>query len=664
MAELLSRIGGPEDLRRLDPGQLARLAEEIRDQIIGTISHTGGHLAPNLGVVELTIALHRLFDSPRDKIIWDTGHQSYPHKILTGRLDRFDTLRRPGGLSGFCKRRESPHDVWEAGHAGTAVSAALGLAKARDLQGQDHHVVAVVGDGALTAGMSFEALNNAGHAGTRLIVVLNDNSMSIAPNVGAISSYLTRLRAGPAYLRLKEDFVRFMERIPRVGPAMTHYAEKLRDGIKQVLLPGMLFEDMGFTYLGPVDGHNLQALLDLLGNARRLDEPVLVHVVTVKGKGYAPAEARPDLFHGVGPFDRKTGRLLQRPGPPTYTAVFSRILLRLAESRPEVCAITAAMPEGTGLAEFARRFPDRFFDVGIAEQHGVTFAGALALAGQRPVVAIYSTFLQRAYDQIVHDICLQGLPVIFALDRAGLVGADGETHQGAFDLAYLRHIPNMSVMVPKDENELQHMLHTALGHPGPVAIRYPRGAGEGVPMDPEPVTLPFGKGELLRPGCDVAILAVGPLVYQALKAAEILAGRGVQAAVANARFVKPLDEELIERLAVETGALVTVEEHAVQGGFGSAVLECLAARGHGNVAVQVLGLPDTFVEHGDRDAQLAQYGLDSAGIARGAAEVARRRHENGRTGAAGRRGGAGRTAPPRARRTATTPLPARGAAKR
>ncbi len=622
LKELLSRIKGPEDVRRLGLDELERLAQEMREEIIETVSVNGGHLAPNLGVVELTIALHRIFESPIDQIVWDTGHQCYPHKLLTGRAAQFRTLRRAGGLSGFCKRRESPHDTWEAGHAGTAISAALGLAMARDRLGRSHHVVAVVGDGALTAGMSFEALNHAGNAGTRLVVVLNDNSMSISPNVGAFASYLTRLRAGPSYHRLKEDLTRFLERIPRLGPAMSRTAERLKDSIKHFLLPGMLFEDLGFTYLGPVDGHNLPALLDVLGNARRLGGPVLVHVVTQKGRGYRPAEARPDLFHGVGAFDRASGQPLDPPVIPSHTSVFGRALVRLAEDHTDICAITAAMPEGTGLTEFAARFPDRCFDVGIAEQHAVTFAGGLASAGLRPVVAIYSTFLQRAYDQIVHDVCLQNLPVLFAIDRAGLVGADGETHQGAFDIAYLRHVPNLTLAVPKDENELQHLLATGLLHPGPFALRYPRGSGIGVALDASFKALPVGRAELIRKGRHVAILALGPLVYAALEAARRLSASGVEAAVVNARFVKPLDEELIVGLARECGAVVTVEEHVRSGGFGSAVLELLAAHGLSGVRATVLGLPDLFVEHGDRQAQLSCWGLDASGIAAAAMAVA------------------------------------------
>lgn len=645
--ELLARLRGPEDLQGLSLDELKRLAQEIRACIIATVARNGGHLAPSLGAVELAIALHAVFSSPRDKIIWDTGHQAYAHKLLTGRLERFHTLRQPGGISGFCKRRESPHDVWEAGHAGTAISGALGFARARDLRGEQYHVVAVVGDGALTAGMSFEALNHAGHEKARIIVVLNDNSMSIAPNVGAISTYLSRLRAEPALARMRDDVTRMLERVPRVGPTMARAAERFKDSIKQLFLPGMLFEEMGFTYLGPIDGHDLAALIGILRDARHVPGPVLVHAVTRKGKGYGPAEEHPEAFHGTGPFDVATGKRASSGGPPTYTDVFAAALVQQGEKRPELVAITAAMPEGTGLARFRDRFPDRCFDVGIAEQHAVTFAAGLAAAGLRPVAAIYSTFLQRAYDQVLHDVCLQRLPVVFALDRAGLVGADGETHHGAFDLAYLRHIPNMVVMVPKDENELVHMLETALGLDVPAAIRYPRGAGEGVAVDPVPAALPVGRAEVLRRGRDVALLAVGPLVYEALRAAEILARRGVEATVVNARFVKPLDADLISSLASETGAVVTAEEHAVQGGFGSAVLEALAARGLSGVAVRLLGLPDEFIPHCDRRATLAALGLDAAGIARAAVEVARQAR-GGRQGLVPQDGGRrrGRAAAP------------------
>lgn len=615
MAEILPHLKGPEDVRRLPPADLPRLAEEIRERIIETVSHNGGHLAPNLGVVELAISLHRVFKSPVDKIVWDTGHQSYPHKLLTGRGMEFHTLRRPGGLSGFCKRTESPHDIWEAGHAGTAISAALGMAMARDRLGRDHAVVAVVGDGALTAGMSFEALNNAGQAGSRLIVILNDNSMSIAPNVGAMSSYLTRLRAEPAYLRLKEDLTHAIERIPRVGPAMSRTAERVKDSIKQFILPGMLFEEWGFTYLGPVDGHHLPSLMEVLGNAKRIAGPVLVHVVTVKGKGYAPAEESPEVFHGIGAFKRKNGEAKPGGGVPTYTAVFSGALVELGSRHRDICAVTAAMPEGTGLKEFALRFPERFFDVGIAEQHAVTFAGGLAVAGLRPVVAVYSTFMQRSYDQILHDICLQKLPVVLAVDRAGLVGADGETHQGAFDLAYLRHIPNLTVAAPRDENELVRLLNFAVTHDGPVAIRYPRSRGEGVLIEDEPSLPIIGRGDVLRRGRDVAIIAVGPMVYRAMEAAEMLVAKGLEATVVDARFVRPLDVELIGEVARSTGAVLTLEEHSVRGGFGSAVAELLSEQGLPEVRLRIMGLPDRFITHGDREDLLSRFGLDARGIA-------------------------------------------------
>lgn len=617
MDRILARLSGPADLKRLSPAELSGLAEEIRAEIIDTVTDNGGHLAANLGVVELTIALHFVYDSPRDKLIWDTGHQSYAHKLLTGRQKRFPTLRHSGGLSGFCKRRESPHDPWGAGHAGTAISAALGFARARDLLGQAHDVVAIVGDGALTSGLSFEALNNAGSAGSRITVILNDNSMSIAPNVGAISAYLTRVRTDSVYTRLKEDMTRFVEQIPRVGPSIARTAERLKDSVKHLLVPGMLFEEMGFTYLGPVDGHNLPVLIAVLRDASRLKGPVLVHVLTQKGRGYGPAEERPDTFHGIGPSrPPERGRGAAGAKPPTYTEVFGRTLVDLAAARPEVVAITAAMTEGTGLQGFASAYPARFFDVGIAESHAVTFAGGLAAAGLRPVVAVYSTFLQRSYDQVVHDICLQRLPVVFALDRAGIVGPDGETHQGLFDLAYLRHIPDMSILVPRDENELRHALLTAIEHRGgPIALRYPRGAGRGVPLE-EPRVLPWGRAEVLRRGGDAVLLAVGPLVYEALAAAERLARDGVEVTVVDARFVKPLDAATIETLARETGVIMTIEEHALQGGFGGAVLELLADLGLTGIRVRTLGLPDRFIEQGERGEILARHGLDADGIRR------------------------------------------------
>ncbi|HHX75068.1 MAG TPA: 1-deoxy-D-xylulose-5-phosphate synthase, partial [Firmicutes bacterium] len=526
MEKWLPAIQQPADLKKLNLQQLNELACEIRAFLLEKVAKTGGHLAPNLGVVELTIALHTVFNSPRDQIIWDVGHQSYVHKLLTGRRDGFDTLRQFGGMSGFPKMRESEHDVFQTGHSSTSVSAALGLAKARDLLGEKNHIIAVIGDGSMGGGMAFEALNHAGEMKTNLIVVLNDNEMSISHNVGGLAAYLGRLRTDPKYFRLKEDIEELLRRIPAIGGRVVKSVERVKDAIKTLIVPGMLFEELGFTYLGPLDGHNLEKMLGVLRGAKKLHGPVLVHVLTKKGKGFDCAENNPDLYHGIGPFDPADPPLQAvRNSVPTYTEVFSDSLVGLGEKNKKVIAITAAMAAGTGLAAFAARFPERFFDVGIAEQHAVTFAAGMARKGFRPVVAIYSTFLQRAYDQIVHDVCMQDLPVFFALDRAGVVGEDGETHQGVFDLAYLRHIPRMSLIVPRDENMLQHALLTGLAHDGPCAVRYPRGRGLGVPLE-EPRRLPWGRGELLRPGRDLTILAVGTMVAPALEAAAALERRG------------------------------------------------------------------------------------------------------------------------------------------
>ncbi|MGO0122558.1 1-deoxy-D-xylulose-5-phosphate synthase [Desulfothermobacter acidiphilus] len=610
---VLARVNTPEDVKSLSLAELTELAAEIRTFLIDNLAHTGGHLAPNLGVVELTLALYRVFDFPRDKLIWDVGHQSYVHKIITGRKDRFATLRQLGGISGFPCREESPYDAFGTGHASTAISAALGMAKARDLSKDRYAVVAVVGDGALTGGMALEALNHAGHLRTDLIVVLNDNEMSISPNVGALANYLSRLRSDRAYRRLQEELESLTSKLPRVGPRLRDLVLRLKGSVKYLMIPGMIFEELGFTYLGPVDGHHLPTLISLLERARSLQGPILVHVVTRKGKGFKPAEADPDLYHGVGPFNPETGELYSSPRP-TYTEVFGRTLVRLAEEDPRVVAITAAMPAGTGLRLFSQRYPHRFFDVGIAEQHAVTFAAGLAVAGYRPVVAIYSTFLQRAYDQVIHDVCLQRLPVVLALDRAGIVGEDGATHQGLFDLAYLRCIPHITVMAPADENELQHMLKTALELGSPVALRYPRGAGVGVELDSQLMPLPVGRGTVLREGKEVALVALGNTVVPALRAAEDLASRGVSAAVINARFLKPLDEDLLLRYARLTRWVVTIEEGVLAGGFGSAVAECFAAHGLREVKITRLGIPDTFVEHGRPEALRRKYGLDAQGI--------------------------------------------------
>ncbi|MDH7576232.1 MAG: 1-deoxy-D-xylulose-5-phosphate synthase [Bacillota bacterium] len=614
---IIERIESPSDLRTLSFTELETLVQEIRAYLLDTVSRTGGHLAPNLGVVELTLALHRVFYSPRDKIIWDVGHQCYVHKILTGRRKQFPTLRQYGGLSGFPKNRESVHDCFGTGHSSTSISAALGFALARDLNEENYAVVAVIGDGALTGGMAFEAMNHAGHLGTRLIVILNDNEMSIANNVGALSGYLSRLRTDPFYHRSKEEIEEILRRIPNIGPRMVRAVERFKDSLKHLLVSGMLFEELGFTYLGPIDGHNLRLLSLTLERAKGLPGPVLVHVYTKKGKGYPPAERNPDKYHGLGPFNLETGEPLSTNSAPTYTRVFGDCLIRLAQENQRIIAITAAMPEGTGLTEFARRFPDRFFDVGIAEQHAVTLAAGLAKSGYRPVVAIYSTFLQRAYDQILHDVALQKLPVIFALDRGGLVGEDGETHQGVFDLSYLRHIPGMTLMVPKDQNELVVMLWSALNYGGPVAIRYPRGAGCNFEVDFNFPAVPLepGHGELLREGKDLVIFAVGPPVYTALEVADVLAKQGKDVAVVNCRFVKPLDESLILSWAEATKRVLTFEENVRAGGFGSAVLELLADRGfRGEVAR--IGIPDCFVEHGTPELLLRRYGLDAEGVIR------------------------------------------------
>ena len=622
----LCDLTGPEQLKGLSIQELLTLGEEIRTVITETVAQTGGHLAPNLGVVELTLALHTVFDSPHDKILWDVSHQSYVHKLLTGRSARFGTLRQTGGIAGFTDPDESIHDHFHWGHASTSISAAVGMAKARDLAGQNFDVIAVIGDGALTGGLAYEALDHAGHDKTRMIVVLNDNSMSIAPNVGGISNYLARIRTGPSYQRVKHDVAEALKQIPLVGPTAFEFVDRLKEGVKHLLVSNMFFEDLGLTYIGPVPGHNLPALQAALKQARSYKGPTVVHVVTTKGKGVAYAEELPDKFHGGGPFDVKTGRT--QPGALTYSEVFGNAVSKLAHQDPRIVAITAAMPSGVGLTRYADEFPTRYFDVGIAEQHGVTFASGLAKQGMRPIFAVYSTFLQRAYDQVIHDVALQDLPVLLALDRGGIV-EDGATHQGLYDVAYLRTIPRMVVAAPKDENELQHLVCTGISHDGPMAIRYPRGKAVGVPMDDDLHTLPIGKGELLREGTDVALVGLGTMVQCCLAAADVLEQEGISAAVVNPRYVKPLDEDLLVRVGEQTGAVVTVEEAYLAGGFGSAVLELYAE--HGVVArVKRVGIPDEFVAHGAPRHYQELYGLTTDGVATAARElVARVRSELG-----------------------------------
>ena len=616
MDKWLSKINGPQDLKEMKTYQLKELVCEIRSFLLEKVSQTGGHLAPNLGVVELTIALHTIYNSPQDRIIWDVGHQSYVHKILTGRRAGFDTLRQYRGLSGFPKPDESEHDPFQTGHSSTSISAALGMANARDLLGEKHHVIAVIGDGSMTGGMAFEALNHAGDTGTDVTVILNDNEMSISQNVGGLAAYLGRLRTDPKYFRLKEDVEVIVKRIPHIGGKVLSSVERVKDAVKSLIVPGMLFEELGFTYLGPVNGHQVESLLGVLRGAKKIKGPVLIHVLTKKGKGFDVAECNPDIYHGIGPFDLEAPPVGGKESKvPTYTEIVSKTLVSAAKRDEKIVAITAAMASGTGLDCFHKEFPTRFFDVGIAEQHAVTFAGGLAKRGFHPVVAIYSTFLQRAYDQILHDVCIQNLPVLFALDRAGIVGEDGETHNGLFDLSYLRHIPNMSVIVPRDEDMLQHALTTGLAHPGPMSIRYPRGKGAGVTLT-KPKKLSWGRGEELRPGKDLTILAIGPFVYTALAVAEMLEKRGLSVAVMDPIFIKPLDAELITRAALSSRyGLITLEEHVLAGGFGSAVLEFLEQNRLNDVPVKRLGIPDCFVEKGARGVLLQELGLTAEHIA-------------------------------------------------
>ena len=616
MDPLLPGIAGPQDVKKLSSGQLDQLCAELRDHIITSVSRSGGHLGASLGVIELTVALHRVFSTPRDKIVWDVGHQAYGHKLLTGRLQDFGTLRRKGGIAGFPKQSESEHDMFGVGHASTAISAAVGFAAARDSRQEQHAVVAVVGDGALTGGLAYEGLNNAGQLGTNLIVVLNDNKMSIAPNVGAISKYLTRITSGKHYVRLEADVWDLLGALPHGSKAQV-LAGRIKESLKQLVVPTILFEELGFKYFGPLDGHDLPLLVRTFEAVRKLPGPILVHISTEKGKGYHFAEQDGQRYHGVGKFDKAEGIKVVKPTVPAYTSVFGEALCALAAKDDRIHAITAAMPSGTGLTGMRDRFPGRFHDVGIAEGHAVTFAGGLASDGCRPVVAVYSTFLQRAVDQLIHDVALQKLPVVFAVDRGGLVGEDGPTHHGVFDYTFLRMIPNMVVMAPRDEDQLRHMLATGLAREdGPSSLRYPRGSGSGVSCAGEPTPIPLGKSETLRRGVDICLLAVGSLVQSACEAADLLKGEGIGCEVVDMRFIKPLDRDLLASVWERHRLVLTLEENAIAGGFGAAVLEWAAQdAGVGGPIVRLVGIPDRFQEHASRSELLADLGLDTPGVA-------------------------------------------------
>mgnify|MGYP004527292145 FL=1 len=609
---ILEKIRKPNDIHKIPLADFEPLAEEIRDFLIQSVSRTGGHLASNLGVVELTLALHNVLDFPEDKLIWDVGHQAYTHKILTGRKDEFSNLRKEGGLSGFPKRSESDCDSYDAGHSSNSISAGLGYVRARDILGQKHHVVSVIGDGALTGGMAYEALNNAAELKTNFIIIINDNNMSISRNVGGMSTYLSALRTAEAYTGMKMGVTKTLKKVPKVGTAMVDTMRKTKSSIKQLFIPGMLFENMGLTYLGPVDGHNMRQMMKLFNEAKRVEGPVVVHVLTQKGKGYGPASAHPDRFHGTGPFDIQTGKALQKKTASSYTDIFSEKMLSLGEKNKKLVAITAAMPDGTGLVGFSKKFPDRFFDVGIAEEHAVSFAAGLALGGLIPVVAIYSSFLQRAVDQILHDVCMQNLHVIFAIDRAGLVGADGETHQGCFDLSYLSMMPNMTVLAPKNDRELEEMLEFAVSHQGPVAIRYPRGnAYQGLREHQEPIV--YGRSEILAKGQKIAVLGVGSMLPSCEKVCQGLREDGYEPTLVNARFVKPLDVELLDQLAKDHSLFVTVEENVKSGGYGEHVSAYMEAC-HPEAHVLSATVWDRFVPQGNVESLRAKIGLGVADI--------------------------------------------------
>lgn len=609
---ILDQIDSPKDLKSLSVAELTQLAHEIREKIIHTVSKTGGHLAPSLGTVELTLALHRVFDTPKDKIIWDVGHQSYTHKLITGRRENFHTLRTYGGIAGFPRREESEYDTFGTGHSSTSISAALGFATARDLCQERFKAIAVIGDGALTAGMAYEGLNQTGFMHKDIIVVLNDNGMSISKNVGGLAKYLNKIITTPAYTHLKTDIWDLLGKLPKdIGEKARAAARKLKEGLKNFIVPAILFEELGFQYIGPFDGHDLKVLIENFEYVKKIKGPILVHVLTEKGRGYTPAMNEPSKFHGLGSFNKVTGKTIQRRKALTYTEVFGDTMVKLAQQNQKIVAITAAMPEGTGLDKFRDTFPDRFFDVGIAEQHAITFSAGMALQGLRPVCAIYSTFLQRGFDQVIHDVCLQNIPLIFALDRAGIVGEDGPTHHGTFDLSYLRCIPNIIICAPKDENELQNMLYTAVEYnKGPVAIRYPRGEGIGAKLKPVQ-KLEIGKAEIIKEGEQGIILALGSMVYPALEAAQELEDEGIHIGVVNARFVRPLDETLLKK--IKNKKIITIEENSLHGGFGSAVLEFFNLADKETKLLRI-GLPDKFIEHGARSILLEKYGLTTKNI--------------------------------------------------
>lgn len=616
---LLETINSPRDLKKLKRSQLPEIAEEIRKVIVQVVSRTGGHLASSLGAVELAIAIHYVFDLPEDKLIWDVGHQSYAHKLLTGRREQFGTLRQHGGLSGFTRRSESPYDAFTTGHSSTSISAGLGIACAKKIKNESSKVIAVIGDGSMTAGLAYEGLNQAGdtHQDKDIIVILNDNDMSISQNVGALSSFLSRTFSARKLQGLRKDLGVFLKSLPKIGDDVYQIAKRSEESFKTFVTPGMLFEAFNFEYFGPIDGHRLTHMIDILENIKHLNEPVLLHVTTTKGKGYRPAEENPVYFHGCGSFQIETGNgTCTYSEIPSFTEVFGKTMIEMAARDKRIIAVTAAMPEGTGLAEFSKKYPDRFFDVGIAEQHGVTFAAGLATEGLKPVVAVYSTFLQRGFDQIIHDVCLESLPVVFAIDRGGLVGEDGPTHHGIFDLTYLRSLPNMVVMAPQDENELRCMLLTAVDHSGPIAVRYPRGQGTGVEIEKEIRPIEIGRARIVTEGDDLLILSIGRCVHESIKAVDLLKEKGFSATVVNCRFVKPLDTALLVDLAGQYSRIITVEENVLQGGFGSAVLECLNDAGVAGFSLKRIGLPDMFVEHGAPDTLRSKYGLDADGIAR------------------------------------------------